>query len=568
MNLFVAGAHPPAELERATRALDAVLARVPLLPGAARAAWADTAGRAVIACAAHPGLRYWAFAPDRAALFAGRPILWRGEREADGATAIDPARHLDRADVDALDGRWAIVRCAGGALEVATDALGAYPVYAAGDWVSNCPGVLRELVAPAGPDLDALAGLLGGGWPLDGHPVHREVRRLAPGIHRWPERTHRPGLDRAAVARLPGAGLDVERAAAIVVAGVRALAQWPGRASVVPVTGGRDSRVVLAGAVAAGLDAPTATGGAPGSPDVEVGRALAAAVGRPHELLPPDPESMLPRWREAAPLLDVLTGGTATLADAAGFPMRPAPGLPGLWHSGQGGEIARAYYGVGDGLGRRRALGELARRFLARRPGRPGLLSREGAASVRAGIARWGDAWLAAGARPADLPDLFYLDRRMGTWAGPTHGCAEWVRDVTSPLWSRRLLPDLLGLPAAERAAEGFHRRVVARLAPALVPLPFDDGRRWTEPPPRARLPARLAGRLPARPAALVPRDPVFAQLVREVAPFVLDQPAHPAWAVLDRRRVERLLTGDGARLDFVRRQHVWRLATVFVPTA
>src|SRR5581483_10022470 len=102
-----------------------------------------------------------------------------------------------------------------------------------------------------------------------------------------------------------------------------------------------------------------------------------------------------------------------------------------------------------------------------------------GEALVREQIASWAAEQRAAGARDEDLGDLFYLTRRMATWAAPTHAAVEYVRDSTSPLWSWKLLGDLLGLPAAARAREEFHLRVLERLAPELVDLPFDGGRPW-----------------------------------------------------------------------------------------
>jgi hypothetical protein len=44
----------------------------------------------------------------------------------------------------------------------------------------------------------------------------------------------------------------------------------------------------------------------------------------------------------------------------------------------------------------------------------------------------------------------------------------------------------------------------------------------------------------------------------------VLSQGDHVAWSVLDRSRVESVLSQDAAALDEVRRYQVWRLATVF----
>src|SRR5438045_9764015 len=83
-----------------------------------------------------------------------------------------------------------------------------------------------------------------------------------------------------------------------------------------------------------------------------------------------------------------LSAGTACLADAAGFPLGPVDGPLPLWHSGQGGEIARGYYGPVRSMGRRSPRGELVERlyaaFTARRPGREAPLNPTGARLVRA----------------------------------------------------------------------------------------------------------------------------------------------------------------------------------------
>jgi hypothetical protein len=49
---------------------------------------------------------------------------------------------------------------------------------------------------------------------------------------------------------------------------------------------------------------------------------------------------------------------------------------------------------------------------------------------------------------------------------------------------------------------------------------------------------------------------------VREAA---LSDAGHPAWQVLDRMRVETLLSSDPSALDPMGRAYVWRLATVFL---
>jgi hypothetical protein len=534
MNLFLVaagGGTRPAEI------LAAVAGRLPFFPGrevrsAASAAWI-----------AHDDGYVHASDEGELALFSGRPIVWTAEREADGRGPIDPRFWLDP-PVDDLDGRYVGVRVIEGEATVFADALGAYPVYRTGDGllVSNSAEVLRGALGTRSMRPEVLASLLGGGWSLSGDPLWAGVERIQPA---------RPAAG-------PGCGFDLDRAGALLVAAVRALADWPGRPSVVPVTGGRDSRLVLAAALAAGIDFETTTGGEPGHPDVEIGRALARRAGVEHRLIEHDPNgSVTSDWRRAAALLDLTTSGTASLADAAGFPFGPRPDRPlPLWHSGQGGEIARSYYGPGGGD----PADQLYHSFTGRRPGRSELLNDEGRRLVRGQVERFVEEQRAAGVEAADVPDVFYLHRRMGTWAGPTHGAVEYVRDTTSPLWSRRLLRDELGLPAGERASELFHRRLIERLAPQLLEVPYEGARRSLARKALAEARRRIAPRRD-------PADP-FARILPEIRDAVLSQPDHAAWQVLDRPRTESLLRSEAAALDTMSRYYAWRLATVFGPTA
>jgi hypothetical protein len=558
LNLFLIGVR--GDLAAADRALGGLLERLPFLPGRRVETWSAPSGALVAAWAAHApeqtgGVPYAVAERDRLALFSGRPIRWTGEREADGRGPIDPSFFLESPDGSALDGRFVAVRCddARGELDVLTDPVGAYPIYETQvdgvHWLSNNAELLREVRGTRELDPAALAAVLGGGWSLRGDPVWAGVRRGGAGF----------AADR--LAALFGAGFDPERAAALLTAATRALADWPDRPNLVPITGGRDSRLVLAAARRAGIAYSATTGGDESSPDVRIGRRLAEAAGVEHSLIHDDPHGTLwTDWRRAARVLALTESGTSTLADAAGFPLGPREGPLPLWHSGQGGEIARSYYGSGGELDRDALTERLARLFLGRRPGRADLLSDEGRELVQREIGSWVGEQLEAGLTPVDVPDAFYVQRRMGTWAGVTHGAVEYVRDTTSPLWSARLLPDLVGLPAAERARHAFHDRVLERLAPELASVSFEGGAHTGRLRRRTRQVARVVRRrLGPRPAG----DP-FRSILPEVREAVLEQPDHPAWPLLDRGRVESLLGGEPAALDTMSRYYVWRLATVF----
>lgn len=557
MNLFLVASSGEADVRAP---LERLLADLPFFPGCEVGTWRSPHGDCVAAWVHHAGQAYVHEGPDGFALFSGRPFRWIADDDADGRGPTDARFFLSPRGE--LDGRFVAVayRLAERALEVMKDPAGAYPVFEAShagvELISNSAALLREATGATALRPDSLAGLVGGGWPLDGHPIWQGVARMQPLCELEPDL---------------GAGLDRDGAAARLTAAVRALADWPGRPNVVPVTGGRDSRVVLAAALAADLHFEAVTGGAPSDPDVEVARELCARAGVAHSLLPADPHgSMWSDHRRAARTIRLTAGGTASLADAAGFPLGPGEGSLPLWHSGQGGEVGRAYYGRAAGSPRS-LTSHLYDVFTARRPHRPELLSPAGRELVERQLEGWTETKLAAGNAAEDLPDLFYLERRMATWAAPTHGCVEYVRDTTSPLWSRRVVQDLLAAPASERAGEPYHRAMLAALSPPLADIPFAGGGGFTarrgllaRRVARARSLAAKATRELRRRVRPPASDP-FAPILADVREQTLSAADHEAWKVLDRSRCEALLSRPAGSLDEMRRYQVWRLATVFV---
>ncbi|MDQ6750194.1 MAG: hypothetical protein M3Z33_05510, partial [Actinomycetota bacterium] len=193
---FVLGWRPQGgiELEASAGALSAVTERLGFLEPARLARWTASDARAALAWVAHEpertgGVRHVCAEPGRLGLFAGRPIRWGPDGVVDGRGPLDPSFYLRpfRTFCDELDGRWMGARydAAQGELELATDALGAYPVFVAkhggARWFSNNATVLATLTGADELDPLALAGLLGGGWSPAGDPLWRAVRRLPRG---------------------------------------------------------------------------------------------------------------------------------------------------------------------------------------------------------------------------------------------------------------------------------------------------------------------------------------------------------------------------------------------------
>jgi hypothetical protein len=124
---------------------------------------------------------------------------------------------------------------------------------------------------------------------------------------------------------------------------------------------------------------------------------------------------MFTDWRRAAQLIELETAGTASLADAAGFPHGPHDGALALWHSGQGGEIARRYYSRVRGHSRATLVESLYSTVVGRRPGRVEPLGEDGARLVRTQLAAFVEEAMDAGAATDDVGDIFYVLRRTGT---------------------------------------------------------------------------------------------------------------------------------------------------------
>ena len=354
------------------------------------------------------------FETDRFAMYSGRPFVWTGEFEANGRRALDPRFYLQTPEAwsDVLDGRCVVARYddASSTLDLYTDPLGACHIYAASNggmqWFSNNAELLRRIIGARTADPLVLASLVGCGWSLGGQPVWQDVRRLPRGeVYRFqPEaETHRQLLPTSVVGSFFERGFVAEAAARTLVAAVRALSDWPGRPSAVSVTGGRDSRLVFAAALQAGVEfeARIIVGASDReTPDVRTARILCKAEGRALALAYSREVATV---EDAARALRMCAPGTLTLNLAWNALNRPrGSGLPddeldeplALAHSGHGGELARLYYGLGDG---RPATVErsIYRHITPLWPSPP--ISKDGEQLIKTYLSRWAHEQLEAG---------------------------------------------------------------------------------------------------------------------------------------------------------------------------
>ncbi|MGZ4709079.1 MAG: hypothetical protein ACXWBN_10110 [Acidimicrobiales bacterium] len=257
------------------------------------------------------------------------------------------------------------------------------------------------------------------------------------------------------------------------------------------LSGGKDSRLLLSLLLGAGItDLESYTAGPPGA-EVRCAELVAATAGISHRMwMPPEarhvvrrevigdhiPDGPLaPLWRQVARGLGRFDGIVPTWAGVS-----TPPGAGSLMLKGWGGEVYRY-------KSRPAPLVDLAL-LLPPRPGSPldvdvltaCLTARIDPLRVLAPAERdrqraWLRSWVqqtVATVRPDLLPDLFYIDHRLGQIAGPVTQDIP-LRVVANPLVSFVATSLYSELSLHARSTDRLHYEVMRRLAPDLAALPF-----------------------------------------------------------------------------------------------
>ncbi|MDX6273453.1 MAG: hypothetical protein QOJ92_663 [Frankiales bacterium] len=610
MNLFVACLRTPLATGPCPPIHDALREVGAHLPRSAMTQvehWVSQGGEAHLCLMHSPpervgGREYVEFSPSGGfATFSGRPINVVGQ-----ATAGDPLRPSELAESDprSLDGRF--VCCAfepGRGLWYFADALGGNQLYEAkvAGWlvVSNVASALVAVTGGRGLDPLAAASFFHLGWSMDGQPLAASVRRVPGGVLKIRRADGHakdaPFWNVAELIPAFGRGLDAPAAAERLIETMGRLADWPGRPSVIPLSGGRDSRVILAACMRAGVTARVYTSaiptvvGFPETPDVRVARALAEVLGVEHEVRMPGTKktpSMSTSSEEvlrSAARVDALAPGTVSLWDVG--PVADAVGGQslGLTHTGQGGELSRRQHST-DATDVRTVADGIARHYAPALP--RGLATAAAANSVLAELRSWCASMVEEGFSPGDLPDVFYLTSRMANWAGVVQTVHEPVGDVTSGLWTRGMVADQFALPPHERSRERFVALVLAELNPRTLQVPFEGGagpatkpssatrsatgrslslaRRATKKAYRELVARRIEAMSRRRVNGDVGASRVQAMFAAGLA-RASDAGDDAVWAFLDRRRTLRLLSRNPDALNIRSQRHGIRAATYFL---
>lgn len=239
-----------------------------------------------------------------------------------------------------------------------------------------------------------------------------------------------------------------------------------------PITGGKDSRAVLAICLAAGLHRRLRlfTRGFADHPDVMAGKAIAEAAGLPHQRVPPLGSDIPPDWP-----LDLFHANMARLAFQT-------DGGMGGWDLVTGTTVGADTLITGH-------MGELLKSYAKRAmPADPdpielvrlqapfdplGIVRPHARDRMATRLADQLARERARHAEDADLPDLFYLRNRVPNWLGGIRAIKSFERQPVMPLGVPALTTLAFLMTAQERHAELAHFEIISRAAPHLLPLPF-----------------------------------------------------------------------------------------------
>ena len=384
--------------------------------------------------------------------------------------------------------------------------------------------------------------LLNPGFPLGSATPFRGVSALST-VHDHPgaQRRRQPHRRRARChpcrRRLPGSPGSAADVAAALVDAVAPLREG-GKPVELSLTGGKDSRLVAAALVKAGVPVRARTHGFADHPDVVIAAEVARVLGIHHDVRVP-----------AAPgqQVDVIGRIRATVLVADGMLSafenvgRPDPAVAmAVTAGGHGGELLRG--GYAETAAGRRAAGlraaELLRRLTTRHLG---LLRRGAAAGYVASLAPWTGA---LARDPLRALDDFYLVNRAGRWSAAARQ-AYLIREcLVQPLFDERVVLAARAVPLATRTSGELSRAVLAELCPPLTEIP-------------------LAGKAPARSgqdrASFDWRRQYGGEIATFLRDYALDQGASGGlFDVVNRAAAEKALTPPHQD-----RATVWALATL-----
>jgi asparagine synthetase B (glutamine-hydrolysing) len=276
-----------------------------------------------------------------------------------------------------------------------------------------------------------------------------------------------------------------------IATSIRAARAMPVCRHIAELTGGKDSRLVLAVLLEEGLagEFDFRTFGTPDLPDVTVAKQIAATFGLQHQVGPDDEERARRQAQVAA--MDALREGSTSdheilqrvhvgswsgMRSVGNSKAGGAPHGDRVVVSGLCGEALRTNY---PGTAKLTSVDQLDRLITVYWPfGVAGILRPDAREYYERELRRVMFEHYTEGDAPQDLVDAFYIRNRLRRWFGTSQEMDE--QNLVCPLYSPFGIRTAFAIGPEERHAGRIHFEIVERANARLARLPFDRGG-WSE---------------------------------------------------------------------------------------
>lgn len=427
-------------------------------------------------------------------LYDGVPCDIRGEFRAYDARNLH--KHWPKL-TETLEGQFVIAQMSSNAIsmEVITDPLGIYQVYyfnTGNTWlISNSVELISRICNNKDFDPLGISLYLGMGWASGDRTLRRDIA-VIPGGERWSWNNNVSSpikhtyFSRKYKSEYNKKALSKEEISSLAESLTSICKELNHYNSVIecPLTAGRDSRLMAALLINAGISAQYFSTGPRNSADVRTGNAIAQQFDLPHrsgDNVDTDDYAVLRHWDEASRCLLQRSDGMVTLAHIANA-LSPPKTIDKLHIHlyGVAGELARSsffrsfpsFYFLPQSYDNVQRL--LITRLMARR--RELLLPT--AIHVTEKYLK-GIVTQAAdeGFPPVDVENVFYTYERARRWGGTNFRQVNSFMDVFSPFCTRPFLIAGFSSSAQRRYADHVHYELFKMLNPKLSEIPFE--RAW-----------------------------------------------------------------------------------------
>jgi asparagine synthase (glutamine-hydrolysing) len=517
---------------------------------------------------------------DQVVLFSGLPVNSTGTFVAHHAE--DLSAHWDQL-TENLEGQFSIARvndqlfC----LELQTDILGYEQVYyfqQGSFWlISNSVLLIEQLCGFRDFDPLGVSLFLGTGWVGADRTLRSDIRVIPHG-QKWiwnkddvePKKlSYYPASRLAHLPRFALNRSNIQNLADRMIQLCRNLCQSFDNIKC-SLTGGRDSRLIAAMLISAGLPARYYTFGDPAGDDVRIAKQIARSFNLPYEVETIISSDVIREWDKASWQSIRQGDGMRSLFLIAGIlkNLRARTDCLDMLLWGAAGEVARGcYFRPKDFFSRIDEVGVERLLNAKRNMDFRGLIRKDGTELVREYIHNYVIQCLDDGFAPIDIPDVFEIYQGDGRRVGCNARGLMEARDVFSPYCSRFFLEAAFSIPAIQRYTEPLHYNLLKILQQKLHELPFDkESWRFQQPylnlfykyfaPKLDKSFGRISCLLSKRrrkstenPATFNRFDwfEVKRKTIREIC---LDQNDSSLWNYVDRQKFEQIMDDDADPAD------------------